>query len=135
MNFLVESDFTYNGFRCVVVGQDLGHRCGYVGIPDGHKLYGSDYNGLNFDVHGGLTFSGGGGSKYPVESNLWWLGFDCAHCDDAMDKDLILKLAPPQFVENRLRMCWGGTVRTQEYVESELRSLVDQIADGQEVTP
>ncbi len=40
-----------------------------------------------FDVHGSLTYSGGGLlSEYPVNSNLWWFGwwfgYDCAHCDD-----------------------------------------------------
>lgn len=36
-----------------------------------------------FEVHGGITFSNGGEkSEYPVESNLWWFGFDCAHLDD-----------------------------------------------------
>ena len=36
-----------------------------------------------FDVHGGITFSSGGkASKYPVESDLYWFGFDCAHCND-----------------------------------------------------
>lgn len=30
-----------------------------------------------FDVHGSLTFSG----KFE-NSELWWLGYDCAHCDD-----------------------------------------------------
>jgi hypothetical protein len=32
---------------------------------------------LAIDVHGGLTYSG----KDKVR-DLWWFGFDCAHCDD-----------------------------------------------------
>ena len=36
-----------------------------------------------FEVHGGITFSGDGDGEYPVHSNLWWFGYDCAHCDDA----------------------------------------------------
>jgi hypothetical protein len=37
---------------------------------------------LYFDVHGSLTYSGQGG-KYPTdETDLWFFGFDCAHCDD-----------------------------------------------------
>jgi len=35
-----------------------------------------------FDVHGSLTFSGGGDKGYPVESDLWWFGFDCSHAGD-----------------------------------------------------
>lgn len=37
-----------------------------------------------FDVHGCLTYSGGGGG-YPVESDGWWFGFDCAHFGDQFD--------------------------------------------------
>jgi hypothetical protein len=38
---------------------------------------------LYFDVHGSLTYSKQGG-KYPTEGDddLWFFGFDCAHCDD-----------------------------------------------------
>jgi hypothetical protein len=34
------------------------------------------------EVHGGVTFSGPGTSGYPVESDGWWFGFDCAHAGD-----------------------------------------------------
>ena len=30
--------------RCAVVAQDLGHRCGYVEIPEGHPWHGKDYD-------------------------------------------------------------------------------------------
>lgn len=40
----VESDFIYKDFRCVVVAGDVGHRCGYVAIPETHKLYGIEYD-------------------------------------------------------------------------------------------
>lgn len=46
-----------------------------------------------FDVHGGITYANGGiGSTYPIESNRWWFGFDCAHFDDAPDFDSARKL-------------------------------------------
>lgn len=56
-----------------------------------------------FDVHGGLTFSGGNG-KYPVESDLYFFGFDCAHAGDNEE---------------------GG--RSLEYCISECESLADQL--------
>ena len=35
------------------------------------------------DCHGGLTYaSHEENSNYPVESNLWWFGFDCSHYED-----------------------------------------------------
>ena len=40
--FKVESDFIHRGYRCVTVFTDMGHRCGYVGVPEGHPLYEKD---------------------------------------------------------------------------------------------
>ena len=38
---------------------------------------------LVFNVHGGITFSRSGAEGgYPISEDLWWFGFDCAHCDD-----------------------------------------------------
>lgn len=57
-----------------------------------------------FDVHGSLTFSGGG--DYPVASSgLWWFGFDAAHCDDSRD------------------------VQDEAYMAAECESLADQLAE------
>ena len=44
MNYVIESDFVHKGLRCIVVGQRGGYRCGYVGLPSSHKLYGVDYS-------------------------------------------------------------------------------------------
>lgn len=167
--YKVESDFTYKGYRCVVVFQDMGHRCGYVGIDADNPLYGKQYSDyldikksdlegknigkrgvltvlsaafddnenvkleLYFDVHGGLTYSDSN-SNYPVESNLWWLGFDCAHCDDAYDLDLVNEYfgENPRIRERiQFEQQWPifGEIRTKEYVENECRSLVDQIIE------
>ncbi len=72
--------------------------CGYVGVTEGHPLFGMEYDEVetkyNLDVHGGLTFSAlcdGDEEKgichvatdengKPIEA--WWLGFDCAHYTD-----------------------------------------------------
>lgn len=40
---IVEMTFDYKGYKCVVNFNDLGHRCGYVGVPKGHFLYGKDH--------------------------------------------------------------------------------------------
>jgi hypothetical protein len=87
-----------------------------------------------FNVHGGLTYAGDR-ADYPVESNLWWLGFDCGHYNDGCDLDLVESYwgDNPQ-IQRRLRTCrdlgWDDCeVRTQEYVENECKSLVDQIIE------
>ncbi len=43
---------------------------------------------LVFDVHGGITYSGSNENGYPpaTPDDLWWYGYDCAHCDDTPEK-------------------------------------------------
>lgn len=89
MNFEVLADWrTEVGYRAVVTqgtGNYLRHLCGYVGIEYGHLLHKKDHHDLN--VHGGVTFAAGGkNSEHPIKSNLWWIGFDCAHLDDTPEK-------------------------------------------------
>ena len=80
--------------------------------------------GILFDVHGGVTFSEGG--KYPVESDLWWFGYDCAHSGDSPDRNLI----SGEYRESRLKyMNNYGEVRTLEYCISECESLADQLIE------
>ena len=171
MNYTLESDFEYKGYRCVVIFSKGGHRCGYVGITNKHPLYGKyhsdqclelnmkniendeigkrgiipilcmDYenieNGVRpdcyFDVHGGITYSDDS-DTYPVKSdNLWWLGFDCAHCDDGKDLDLALKYGlidnkyyeSMKEIENKYPTY--GTIRSLSYCEQECKNLVDQL--------
>ena len=93
-----------------------------------------------FLCHGGITFADGGeNSNYPVESDLWWFGFDCAHCDDAKE----LKLAYERFpnyrenlamkieCEDRFRID-GTIVRTEEYVAEECKKLAEQLKEFEE---
>ena len=44
MDYVVENEFTYKGMKCVVVMRPMAHRCGYVGVEEGHPLYGKHYN-------------------------------------------------------------------------------------------
>jgi hypothetical protein len=161
MSHEVEKDWiTKAGLRAVVLvigyhAERKSHRCGYVEIPEGHRLHGVSYGtpmldipkkaaegatlgnkspilaftagcgaldgetvrrspDVVFDCHGGLTYSGGK-DGYPVaESQGWWFGFDCNHCDDGqIDPD-------PR---------WGryGVVRELPYVEAECERLAEQI--------
>lgn len=71
-----------------------------------------------FDVHGGLTYSGPGSDGYPVPSEGWWFGFDCAHAGDAPIDHL------PYVSEVQA----GGVTRSLDYVVSECERLADQIA-------
>lgn len=82
INFTVEKDWvTASGLRAVVVNDT--HRCGYVAVPKGHPAFKKDYGDLQIDAPGGLTYARGTNENYPVAATeVWWLGFDCAHWDD-----------------------------------------------------
>lgn len=85
-----------------------------------------------FNVHGGITYaSGGKESHHPIDSDLWWLGFDCGHAGDGCDYELMKKLwsddrVVQMILENPLILD-GDEIRTVEYVQQECRNLVDQI--------
>lgn len=77
---------------------------------------------------------GGKGSHYPIDSDLWWFGFDCAHAGDGKD----LKLAYEKFPEEREHISRliefekrfpsrGEVVRTEEYVAAECKRLAEQL--------
>lgn len=64
------------------------HCCGYVGVNQGHPLWGMEYRSndyenpiMDFGVHGGITFTGFHKKNFPA-NDIWWIGFDCAHSDD-----------------------------------------------------
>mgnify|MGYP000897041619 CR=1 FL=1 len=53
----------------------------YLGIPIDHTFVRKDYNNIELDCHGGLTFSNeGDGINRP--EGLWWYGWDYAHAGD-----------------------------------------------------
>lgn len=167
--YKIESDFFFEGLRCVVIFTSMGHRCGYVGIDATHPLYRADYGeeisilrksdienesigkrgiipvicmdknleyvrpDCYFDVHGGITYSGGN-KEYPVVSDLWWFGFDCAHYGDGKDYD---KLREYELIDvktidsleekySRYRN-YKEIIRSKEYVEDECRNLAKQL--------
>ncbi len=54
--------------------------CGYCAIEKNHNKYNVDYDEINIDVHGGITYG-------EIEKDgLFWIGFDCAHFDDNIIK-------------------------------------------------
>lgn len=163
MSFQVEKDWiTAAGFRAVVTMGDMGHRCGYVGLPVGHPLFGTSYGDENeclaalpegepagkrgvipllcaliggrvprspemtFDVHGGLTYSGGR-DNYPVTADLWWFGYDCGHSGDAPSPEYCQRMRD-EYPDNPY-MCRkrDGFHRDLDYCIAECESLARQI--------
>ena len=125
MSYVTEKDWiTKAGLRAVCIFARDSHRCGYVEVPKGHPLYEVDYHkdtvvlgkspDLVFEVHGGLTYSGGQ-DDYPVNTDgeSWWFGFDCAHLGDA----------------TAYHHEAGDVQRSDRYVVAECESLARQIVE------
>lgn len=172
--YIIEREFEHAGYKCVVVFTRMGHRCGYVGIPKNHPLYGKDYSGhleikkadigdrtvsgifpllgacldederirieAYFQCHGGITYAGGGEhSSYPIESDLWWFGFDCGHAGDKPDYEYAIEKFPKQAEQlkmqkriNDMYQIEGDIIRTEEYVADECKKLAGQLKEFEE---
>lgn len=119
------------GLDCLIVRNRSGALCGYVGVPAGHPWHGQDYDNVDADVHGGLTYAA------PCQENdaehgichvpepgrpddVWWLGFDCAHFGD-----LVPRYAPIYFgdLAPRYRMEPEQIYRDVAYVRVQCQQL------------
>ena len=103
-----------NGHEWVVMHNNAGFRCGYVKVKPGHPWHGQEPSAT---VHGGITFAEADVPCGNGDDNGWWVGFDCAHLGDAPD---------PLLPGSSASIAWDETVRDQEYVEEECRSLCKQ---------
>ena len=133
---ITEKVWTFRGYPCRVIFQPIGFRCGYVGLPSTSPYYGRSWDKIDLNVHGGLTYAK---NELVNESatNLWWIGFDCGHCDDLNDYGSLRKyyhdnaevLACADFHE-KLDSQYpipNAKVRDLDYVVKECESLVDQL--------
>ena len=101
-----EVNFEHESFECKVLRMAAyedpngsmfgGHLCGYVFIPEGHILYGIDWDSnVIFDVHYGITYYGNHlFGKYCI-------GFDCMHYSDIIPSMEYLYNTIPAFKELR----------------------------------
>lgn len=66
------------------------HPCAYVKIPKTHKFYKKDYDDIDIDVHGGLTYSR---DFLWVSENQkvkgWFIGWDYAHYGDYLGFEML----------------------------------------------
>lgn len=138
------------GLPCLIVRNGAGALCGYVGVTSGHPWFQKGYDDVDASVHGGLTFAGPcqqhegaeeNGICHLVEEgeddNVWWLGFDCAHCNDHMpaygdilQKSALQLIGAIEMLADLGHMNVMGMYRNIDYVKSEIRSLAKQARDA-----
>ena len=101
------------GYPCRIVRHgDLGHLCGYVGVPPDHPAFENNYDDVDVECHGGLTYDN-------FSQRVWWLGFDCAHFRD-ISPGRALRFSAAES---------GASYKTLSYVESECRKLAKQLKE------
>ena len=145
----VEGGGTYKDYEYLIVLNHMGHRCGYVAIPPGHKAnnvgqrqntftkdYELDYFNLNIECHGGLTF---GSNKHGLKRLLstpctdHWIGFDCGHLYDKSDLEALEKYYGEGYAENRKKYEHkffddvNSEIRSYRYAENECKKIIEQL--------
>jgi hypothetical protein len=102
------ADGNYKGFDYYVL--NLGtHPCAYVDVTD-TKLNHIQYNDIDIECHGGLTYSRG--FLITVDKEGWFIGWDYAHFNDFSGDGLFSR--------------YGKKWTTQEMV-NECKRVIDQI--------
>jgi hypothetical protein len=132
--FKIEREWTAYGFKCVVVqAREAQHRCGYVRIPPSHVDYNKEHDNIDVNIHGGLTFSQ---LEDCIEEDGkgYWIGFDCAHFQDAMvdpNVDISSVSEETKKLLSIYRSCSSEDSHywTQEEVEKETEELAKQLSE------
>jgi len=115
----VRKDWIHAGLRCRVLDSPVSTYNGYVALTKDHPDHGKNYDEINVNVHGGLTFSEHGsederdGEILFPDKSLYWVGFDTAHSGDWMS------YAPQR----------GGRKWSLEDVSKETEYLAKQLSD------
>lgn len=121
-------EFRHQGLPCLITRNPvMGNLCGYVAVPPGHPWH-SKSDPPVVDVHGSCNYANACSGHIchvpePGESdNVWWFGFDCAHGHDFVPGYMMAfpsELLPKLFTT--------GTYRDLPYVDSQVRSLAEQL--------
>lgn len=110
------------GLECMIIRNRMcGFLCGYVGVKKNNKHFGVDHEDFDFNVHGGVGYSG---YCYGVICHIdnsgektYWFGFDCAHLGDFSPISTLFDF----------RDCLGGTYKDIDYVKRECLLLASQL--------
>ncbi len=116
-------DFEHNGIPCLMLRHPTnGNWCGHAAVAAGHPYHGKEYDDVQAEVHGGLTYAnhcGGSICHVPKPGDpdeVYWFGFDCSHCDD---------LSPGMRRYGQLRAY--EVYRDMAYVRAEVERLAEQL--------
>ena len=82
---MIESQFNAFGSDCAIT-TNVCWRCGYILFPTSSPFWGKkDISMVGCHIHGGVTFADRWERISKEPSDLWAIGFDCLHYNDAPD--------------------------------------------------
>ena len=125
------------GLPCLIVRTHMGQLCGYVGVAEGHPLFGKQDGdgGMPWlECHGGITFTDKCNPAETAEhgichipgvgepDHVWWFGFDAAHSGDFVPgmESKIRSLGVPRYQHH-------DTYRDLAYMTSHVTALAAQL--------
>jgi|ERR1700722_19801912 len=115
---------------------------GYVIIPQGHFLHGKDYDSIDVEVHGGLTFSEKASDckdwtdLSEEDKEGWIVGFDTAHLGDTPEncnkefverETLYLKAQLESYVEKTGKELTRQQLSRQDHVDNAIHELINAV--------
>jgi hypothetical protein len=126
-----EDKFYYKDYPCVILFMDMGHRCGYVGIPEDIARNISDEQIEEIDCYGGITYGPSDYLHYQNEENITWIGFDTAHYMDGKDYDKVKEYFGKERAEVLCTYRYGCDLpaKTLEYCQEQCKKIVDQVVE------
>ena len=123
----------YKGIECEIFRNKMGSLCGYIHVPKGHPWHGKDYDDIETDVHGGLTYA------YELKDGEFIIGFDCSHLDDftpSLEGRRALETLNNSYAQleeefgdtdSMIKAYGRQTYKNISFVKAECESLVDQM--------
>jgi hypothetical protein len=140
-------NFEYEGIKCKIkrlfiedgyrsdgeIHMFGGSLCGYICIPKDHPYFGKDYDAIEIDAHGGLTYS-------KFEEEEYWIGFDCSHAFDYLPSTEYLRKIEPSISrmayeklseELKKYPLFNPIYRNVRYCIEECKSMVNQVLNHQ----
>ena len=110
-NIEILLDKKHNGYRYIILSLGT-HPTAYIEIPKGHRLNGQDYDDIDINVHGGLTYTRH--ELMGIPSDNWYIGWDYAHVGDYYESGYSHT---------------GDKKWTTEEIESECKQAIDELVD------
>jgi hypothetical protein len=139
---VIEDGGIYKDYEFLITFVNSGFRCGYVAIPENHKLYNLEEHeayGLDIDVHGGITFFDRHETILErtignISCSDKWLGFDAGHYNDDFDEICLIKYFGKhnpltKLYSDNYRKAYKMELKDKHFMINECKKLIDQIIE------